>query len=65
MNFSHIPKIGILGRDKTTHLKRNLILQIQKDKKRNLETLLRILERRSGQVFGLMKNVPVTAIGAF
>jgi hypothetical protein len=33
MNFSHIPKFGILGCDKATPLKRNLILEIQMDQK--------------------------------
>jgi hypothetical protein len=39
VNFSHIPVFGILGYDKPIPLKMNLVPKIQRDRKRNSETL--------------------------
>jgi hypothetical protein len=39
VNFSHIPKFGILGCDEPAPLKMNLIPEIRMDRKQNLETL--------------------------
>jgi hypothetical protein len=39
VNFSHIPKFEILGCDKPTPIKMNLIPEIRTDRKRNWEIL--------------------------
>jgi hypothetical protein len=65
VNFSHIPKFRILGCDKATPLKRNLVPKIQMDRIRNFGTQRRVSERGSCQVSGLTKNVLVSMVEAF